>query len=244
MTRGQETAEELPAAVTPSRRPVHRWHRLRLLLLVGWLLLAAAAVGLGERTSSFHQLEAGVASGDVREVSLVGDTLSPASHGFSTVEVHWRDGLVRHVATVIAAQPRRAAPGRNFRGDATEVVTGNVGDRLRASQPGLRVESREGYPSGTTYLGLRLPSWVTWTAFGLGLATFCLLIGGPEPWRATRWAWFWLLGSVFPLGMIAFLLLSGPTPLPPPRNPRRRLTGGWAFLLALVLSNAFGASGA
>ncbi|MCW2843516.1 MAG: hypothetical protein JWN22_1432 [Nocardioides sp.] len=238
MTSAQAT-EALPA---PSARPARArqsvigWHRLRLLLIAGWLLLAAGALGLGERTASFQELETRVASGEVHEVTVVGDTLEPASQGYATVEVHWREGLVRHVATLITAQPRRAAPNRNARDGAT-VITGNVADRLRASQPGLRVESADGYPSSTSYLGLRVPTWVIWVGSGLSLVTLCLLVLGPEPWRATRWAWFWLLGIGFPLGMIAFLVLSGPTPLPPPRRTSRRFTGGWAFLLMLVLSN-------
>jgi hypothetical protein len=225
MTSAQAT-EALPA---PSARPARArqsvigWHRLRLLLIAGWLLLAAGAVGLGERTASFQELETRVATGEVHEVTVVGDTLEPASQGYATVEVHWREGLVRHVATLITAQPRRAAPNRNARDGAT-VITGNVADRLRASQPGLRVESADGYPSSTSYLGLRVPTWVIWVGFGLSLVTLCLLVLGP-------------LGPGFPLGMIAFLVLSGPAPLPPPRRTSRRFTGGWAFLLMLVLSN-------
>jgi hypothetical protein len=39
-----------------------------------------------------------------------------------------------------------------------------------------------------------------------------------------------------PFGMIAFLLLGGPTSLIPlPQDRGRRLTGGWAFLLALIV---------
>jgi hypothetical protein len=42
-----------------------------------------------------------------------------------------------------------------------------------------------------------------------------------------------------PVGVPAFLILSGRTPpLPAPRIGARRLTGGWAFLLAAVISSA------
>jgi hypothetical protein len=42
------------------------------------------------------------------------------------------------------------------------------------------------------------------------------------------------MGSV--VGAVAFLMLSGPFPgTRPPRDPGRRLTGGWAFLLGMVL---------
>jgi hypothetical protein len=79
-----------------------------------------------------------------------------------------------------------------------------------------------------------VPNALGISAFLLFLAGFPLLMIGPHPWRATRWAWFWLL--LPPVGNVVFLLLSGPTPgVPRPRNPRRRLTGGWAFWLSLPL---------
>ena len=67
------------------------------------------------------------------------------------------------------------------------------------------------------------------------LAGLWLLVAGPQPWRATRWSWFWL--AAVPGGPVAFLLLSGPTPgVRPPRPERPRLTGGKALLLAIGLS--------
>lgn len=66
-----------------------------------------------------------------------------------------------------------------------------------------------------------------------GLATLILLIVGPQPRWATKWAWFWLLG-VGPLTAV-FLLLE-PVPVwqsEPARARPSRLTGGWAFLLAI-----------
>lgn len=73
-----------------------------------------------------------------------------------------------------------------------------------------------------------------WLVFVASAATLLLLIGGPQPWRATRWAWFWLALPVAPLGLLAYFLLGGPLGVARPRHPNRRLTGGWAFLLALV----------
>lgn len=69
-------------------------------------------------------------------------------------------------------------------------------------------------------------------------ATIAVVAGWPEPRLATRWAWFWLIAYFWPAALV-FLLLE-PTPAwrrEPVRAPRRRLTGGWGFLLALVLGS-------
>ena len=72
-------------------------------------------------------------------------------------------------------------------------------------------------------LGWQVPDPIGIVAFVLHLAGLALLVTGPQPWRATRWAWFWLL-LLPPVGSIAFLLLSGPTAgLPAPKvRPGRR----------------------
>ena len=67
------------------------------------------------------------------------------------------------------------------------------------------------------------------------LAVLLLIVGGPEPWRATRWAWGWVVLLAGPLGSVAYLLLGGPLALLRPHAGHRRLTGGWAFLLAWFL---------
>ena len=55
------------------------------------------------------------------------------------------------------------------------------------------------------------------------------------PWRATKWAWIWLILLSGPLGSVAYLLLGGPLGLWRARDLSRRLTGGWAFRIAMVL---------
>jgi hypothetical protein len=86
--------------------------------------------------------------------------------------------------------------------------------------------------------GISGPGWLGLFYLVL-LAATLVLKGGPRPWRATRWAWAWLVLLVPPYGIAAYLVLGGPTGLLRPRDPRRVwLTGGWAFLLALVLGGA------
>ena len=97
--------------------------------------------------------------------------------------------------------------------------------------------SRSG--SSFTVLGWQVPAWMGIAALLLWLAVVFLLGNGPRPWRATRWAWFWLVVAAAPVGVPAFLILSGPAPpLPAPHIGARRLTGGWAFLLVAVISSA------
>ncbi|GAB2578846.1 hypothetical protein [Microlunatus antarcticus] len=85
--------------------------------------------------------------------------------------------------------------------------------------------------------GMEVPPWLLVVALVYVFLSFVCLVCGPEPWRATRWAWFWLGNN--PIGALAFLLLSGPMPgvgRPSPYRPRLR--GGWAFIIGSVADAA------
>lgn len=225
---------------TTQERPRDPWTAVargcRLALLLGWVLLVVIAVVAGERHSTLRDLQHAVAAGEVHEVRIAGG-MGAHGRGFSTVEVHWRRGMHGWTTTVIEARPRSRAPGPRSRGDATAVIGEDLGTRLRALQPGLDVVDVDRTSTSTSLLGWQLPGWTAWLLLALWVGTVLALVGSPEPWRATRWAWFWLMCVASPVGVVAYLLLAGPTPLvPAPRDPGRRLTGGWAFLLALVLS--------
>ncbi len=73
----------------------------------------------------------------------------------------------------------------------------------------------------------------------LGTATFVtllLLVFGPQPRWATKWAWFWLAIAVQPLWLVFVLFEPVPLWIKQPLAPAAsRLTGGWAFLLALLI---------
>lgn len=232
-----------PTAVeTPSQPAVPDWsrgaRRFGWALLACWVLLIATAVFAGERSSSLADLERAVESGDVTVVGVEGG-MSRSARGYALLELHWRDGPFAYYAEVREARPRRAAP---HDGDL-DVVRPGVVDRLAASHPDLRVERRSGSdpPISGSLAWWRLPWPLLWAGPLLLLATIGLLIAGPQPWRATRWAWFWLSGIASPIGVFAYLILGGPTSLSrPPLPGASRMTGGWAFLLSLLASSVIG----
>ena len=235
------------AETAPVQRPRDPWgvpqRRWRLAIALGWVLLLAVAFVVGERQSSLRDREQAVAAGEVHEVHIAGG-MSAQGRGFSTVEVHWRRGMRGYTTDVIEARPLSEAPSRGERGDSTAVIAEDLGTRLKSLQPGVEVVRVAERSSSSTRYGWLVPDWTAWLLLCLSVGTLLLLVHSPEPWRATRWAWFWLMSMAGPVGVVAYLLLAGPVPLvPAPRSAARRLTGGWAFLLALVLSSVAGASG-
>jgi hypothetical protein len=192
---------------------------------------------VGSRPASWDALTRAVDSGDLDSVTVVGEEIpsSAGDAGFSVLEVRWRDGgLVRRTEVRQVVGDGRAPRGTGH------VVRGSVTDALHELDAGLEVR-REPMRGGARVdvLGLRLEGAPATGVFVLGLGTLMLLIGGPEPERATRWAWFWLMIALPPLVCPAYLLLGGMLREHPQPGPRR-LRGGWAFVLALVLGGAVG----
>jgi hypothetical protein len=214
-----------------------RWDHLRHALLVGWILVLVAVPLSGERSATWPELRALVAAGEVETVRVSGE-MSGRWTGYSIVEVHWRHGWQRHRAEVVQVSGRGQRDEAEAAADRdVQVIQAAPSSRLTALQPALQVTRDQRRSSDGPLLGWHVPSAVALPAFALFAAGFVLLVAGPAPWRATRWAWFWLL--LPPVGGIVFLVLSGPTPgVPRPRDERRRLTGGWAFLLAIPLRAA------
>lgn len=224
-----------------ARSPLERrCDRARQLLLVGWLLVVGTALVLGERSASWSTVQGLVASGEVGAVRVSGELPANAT-GYGVVIIHWRHGLLRYQAEVLqirgAQEDVHEAVATT---DVSTVVRTRPSGRLKAMRPGLHVQRDDALPAASV-LGRAVPSVVGTAALIMVLAGFALLVAGPAPWRATRWAWFWLLFP--PVGSIAFLLLSGPTlGVPSPGDLDRRLRGGWAFLLSLVLAGMLGPS--
>lgn len=233
---------DLPAGTTPVLPAWGRFGRAcRVALVVGWLVMAVLVAVVGARESSFHDLERAVAAGEVDEVRVEGG-LPPGSRGHATVRVTWRTGLVADTTRVREQRPLRSARGAGGV-EVTAVVSPSVADRLRELDPDLEVRRVPSSPpsswiamSGRWHLG----GWAVWPLLALTIATVLSVVASPPPWRATRWAWFWVFGSG-PLGLAAYLLLAGPLPWLRERlSAPQRLTGGWAFLLSMLLAAVAG----
>ena len=230
-----------PSAPAPIVPPADGWTRRdRLagcLLTATWLALLVAVLLVGERESTFGHLEEKVAAGEVREVEVVGDPLSGSSIGYAGVQVRWRESWVDRTASVTqASSERQAAKARRANGGP--VIIGGVDDHLRRLDPDVSLSRGEHRSTSFSMGGLEGPGWIGFGYLLLLLGTLAL-VGGPRPWRASRWGWAWLALLLPPYGIGAYLLLGGPTGLFPPRNPRRVwLTGGWAFILALILGGS------
>jgi hypothetical protein len=212
-----------------------RWDRIRYTLIIGWLVVIIATPLTGERTSSWGEVRSLVASGKVDAVRVTGE-LPLQGTGFSVVDVHWRHGWLRYTAQVVHVRGQGGRLGAEAAADHEAPVVRTPPSRILTTlQPGLQVTRDQQRGGGGQTFGFQVPAALGILAFLLFVAGIALLMAGPQPWRATRWAWFWLLAP--PVGNVVYLVLSGPTPgVPRPRNPHRRLTGGWAFLLSLALA--------
>lgn len=217
------------------RAPSPHVDRARWALLLCWVVLLGWSVGFSERPASLERLTGAVVDGQVHSVRVGPPALPADGGGYASQELHWRDGPVRYRTEVMMWTQDHTSARLEADGDAVRHGR-DIAVQLRALDPGLRVSR---VPLRLTYgqvYGWYVPSWVGLASFSLILATLGLLVSGPRPWWATRWAWFWLMAT--PVGVVAFLALSGPTPgVPAPRSPRPLLRGGWGLVLAAVMAS-------
>lgn len=233
-----DAATAIPARGFAPVRPGAGWPHSRVALVIAWVLLAGFAVGTGQRVSSLDRLRSDVADGQVPSISVrgglardsPGGTGAPdGDSGYAVLAVVWSDGLLTRRTEVMEVSRDATAPDQSL-----PVVHEDLVQQLTATRPGLRVLHGADPGSSSTLFGFRTPFPLGIAWFLLEIAQLSLLMGGPEPLRATRWAWLWIWLS--PLPAVLFPLLSGRLAgLPPPRGGRRRLTGGSALLLAALL---------
>jgi hypothetical protein len=226
-------AAPAPVAPAPLRLRDHAVRGIAWALVVSCVVLLATFLLVGERPGSYADLRAAISNGEVDDVRVEGG-LGDGAIGAAGVSVHWRDGLIRRVATVTEASSRGQA---RLVGDGGPVVVGRVDDSLSALDPSLRT-SRTERELRSDFGAWKVPRWAHVLAIVTVLASFGLLVAGPKPRLATRWAWFWLFFVAPPLSTLAFLLLGGSVVASQREHRGRRLTGGWAFLLSIVLKAA------
>jgi len=223
---------------------VRRWRLTGLAFAVLWLVVAVSVGLAGEKRSDLWNLESAIASGSVTEVEIVG--LSPDSllQGEETVFLKWHGTVLSRFAEVTVdnnrVDPRGPGDGARIVGDPAAYLTSLAPGYVRNNAPGFEVTYSE-LTSSSEWRGWRGPGWAATLGLAAWFGTFLLAGSGPEPWRATRWAWMWLTLLGGPIGCLAYLLLGGPLGLLRPHPGHRRLTGGWALLLSLMF---FGGSSA
>jgi hypothetical protein len=241
------TTDHLVVDQARTEEPAPRHHRV-----IGWLLLVTTGVLLvcsillGERPTDLASLRSEIAAGDVTEVRL-SEGLPAGARGYDTVAIRWEEHGITHVTSVTQASSQRQAHRlersgqvRGWGQGSSPVVVGDVADALTTDGREVKVVGTTSpYYRGsvtTTAYGFDAPGWIV--AVGLGLLGVTLwLLRAREPWRATRWAWAWII-LASPIGLLAFVLLGGPLGLLRPRPDGYRLTGGWAFLLAGAVGSA------
>lgn len=216
------------------RRRTTMFDFVRWAMLALWIFVMTVAVTVGDRGSNFGELESALNTGDVTSV-MVTPGLPSGAKGSMIQTIYWRSGLLNHYAEVRMVTPD--ADNTASSGDDAAVRSGyDIAAQIADEHPAVtttRIAERHSY--GEVY-SFQVPTWLIWFALAGAVGTLMLLVSGPEPWRATRWAWFWLITTG--IGPPLFLILAGPTPpLRSPRETHRRLTGGWAFLIAVFFGS-------
>lgn len=206
-----------------------RWRLTALAFAVLWLVTSVLVVLLGEKRSDLAQLEAGLSDGSVARVEIVGLPDESVRRGRTQVTLRWQGAVLSRFAEVAVDRRNRnrSEQGDHIVGDPTQYL------RAIAHPRELEVTYAEGR-SSQEWQGWRGPGALFAAALVAWFGTVLLAGAGPQPWRATQWAWIWLILFGGPLGSVAFLLLGGPLGVWRPRDVDRRLTGGWAFLIALI----------
>jgi hypothetical protein len=218
-----------PAVLAPSPLPV--LVARAAVAIVVLLNLAGTWMSPAERT--VDELLAALSRGDVRTLTVE----SPPGEVLGPFRAEWT-GPGRAGTTLLQVETGASSVAAGTTPDGGTGTEDVVLDQRRevldaaAASPGdVRVSQVADVP----WRGSWLTPYLAAAAF---VAAFVLLVTQPGPHLATRWAWFWLGAFMWPF-WLAYVLLE-PTPIwsrRPVVLPVRRLTGLWAWLLAVVLGN-------
>lgn len=235
------TATVAPEGVG-SARAVDAW------LVARWLVLGLYAVTLvltvvtGFRVESYSELRSGLQDGAITEVRVEGafdatEFDANGVQGVTTVRLEWQDGWHRSATEVMQASSMEELRSQGFDPLAGSSIIGDVGEALRHVSPTVEVVSADGstgiFATAAGWEVHGIPAYLV----GLLLISFLILVlSGPEPRLATRWAWVWL--ALSPAGVVAvpvFLLVGARGRIP----GHRRLNGVVAFLLSVLVLGAW-----
>lgn len=246
MTAPAETSAR--TASTPTTAP-RTLRRLVLGVQVLFLVMMGLAICVGSHETSPQRLTDDLASGTVDTVEVATrlwpdtSTMEKAS-GCAPAEVTWRRWGLKHSTTI--NQPLGSTPPSECTqaGSSSAVASTNITEYLRGVDPDVRVVRTEPSSGTFSYFVWTIPAETVPPPLGVVavavallamLAPLTLALVGPEPRHATRWAWFWLMCSPWaPWTTMAYLFIGTRGAQP----GRRRLTGGWAFLLGVLLGAA------
>ncbi|WP_239460060.1 DUF368 domain-containing protein [Nocardioides daejeonensis] len=249
MTISAPTAEpRTPALTQQPRGRLVRWAGWALLacwlfVVVQWFLAPAPARWADFESSAAKVDSVQIFGGHDRDASLRTTGESYAA----MVRIVWHQGWRTYETAVVettavkrtgihyvGSEESGLALVAPFAAADAEVKMRDVRAEVEARVPHATVTRADLPDTSSTGYGRSLPSWVLWLGLITGLGSLAHLILAPTPWRATRWAWFWL--SSLPLvGVPIYLLSSGATLQRPPSPWARPLTGGIAFILAMIL---------
>jgi hypothetical protein len=191
------------------------------LVLVGGLAFGWANLLTKPQDTTIGQLLEDVRDGRTASVTVERPREGALASG---LDVHWSTGFLQGWVTSDAVRP----------GNGAFAPTGNdvLGELRQAAASARRPVQIRTVPQTIPH------SYTDWAALFVLLTfvlTLVLLVAGPAPTIATRWAWFWL-GTAVPLSWAVFLLAEPWFSRDRGRAGTRRLTGGWAFLLGLVIT--------
>lgn len=209
---------------------------------------AAAAVLTGAQVSTLSDLQLELARGEVQQVRVIGE-MGPGATGTSTVTLEWEEGRRTHMAEVRQRSTGEGTNGIPVGGSGADgaIVDGSVTQMLRdaAGSNSVTITPSEAPAvsfEGPTVLGAKVPGWTGVAMLVVSLLTLGLLIQGPRPRYATRWAWFWFFVFGGWVADLVFLLGAGPVRDEAVQDGparRRPITGGWAFLACLIVVGPF-----
>ncbi|MBZ2194792.1 hypothetical protein [Occultella gossypii] len=185
-------------------------------LIAALMVAGLVQIALQPVERMVDELRNDLRAGRVSELTI--ERLPTGTEGSGTLRVEWSGHSGRSVAwyefSNLAGEPRV---------DEGAIILADAED----SPEPVSVTYSQGWDQPATQISL--------AAFA-AMAALILLVVGPAPRLATKWAWFWLTCAAAPI-WLAYLVLE-PVPWWQRRlvTPRpRRLTGGWGFVAALLL---------